>query len=49
MNLRKIVKQIIVMGMAVMLTIQPGYMGNDNKKVYGAESTNRGNYAIYKI
>ena len=27
------------MGMAVMLTIQPGYMGNDNKKVYGAEST----------
>ena len=25
--------------MAVMLTIQPGYMGNDNKKVYGAEST----------
>lgn len=39
MNLRKIVKQIIVMGMAVMLTIQPGYMGNDNKKVYGAEST----------
>ena len=38
MNLRKIVKQIIVMGMAVMLTIQPGYMGND-KNVYGAEST----------
>lgn len=34
--------------MAVMLTIQPGYMGNDNKKVYGAESTKADSF-IYRL